>query len=357
MPEVAQPALGKRAAGRSYPGGMLRITVLGVMIATLLASCGQAPGSAGSITLYSGQHEQTTDALVAAFQAATGVRVYVHNDDEDTLAEQIVAEGAHSPADVVFTENSPALEFLQDRGLLARVDPSTLSSTPPRYNSPAGDWVGISARVSVIVYNPRLIPRSQLPAHAIELAGARYHGKLALAPGETDFQPIVTSVERSYGRAAALAWLRGLKANAGSHEYPDNESLCAAVNRGEVAFGVVNQYYWYRLRAQTGASNMHSDVTYFAPRDPGYVIDDSGAGVLKSSRHRGDAQRFLAFITSRKGQEIIAHSTSFEYPIASGVATTQRETPFSELRANSISIAELGDGSSAIGLLQSAGML
>jgi iron(III) transport system substrate-binding protein len=323
----------------------------------LLSACGSSSGSAPSITLYSGQHEQTTDALVTGFKAATGITVNVRNDDEDTLADEIVTEGSRSPADVIYTENSPALEYLQGKGLLAPVDPSTLAHTPSRDNSPEGDWVGVSARVSVLIYNPNLISESQLPTSVLQLASPRYQGKLAFAAGETDFQPIVTSVVRSYGRPAALKWLEGIKANAGSHQYLDNETIADEVNRGAVAFGVVNQYYWYRMRAELGASNVKAKITYFAPHDPGYVVDVSPAAVLKSSKHQAAAQKFLAFLVSKKGQEIIARSISFEYPIASGVTTSEPETPFSQLQPNSITIAELGDGSTAIALLKQAGLL
>jgi iron(III) transport system substrate-binding protein len=321
----------------------------------LLSACGSSSGQ--SITLYNGQHEQTTDALVSAFEKATGITVNVRSGDEDDLANQIVVEGSHSPADVIFTENSPALEYLQTKGLLAKVDASTLSDTPSRFNSPVGDWVGVSARVSVLIYNPSLIQKSQLPTQVVQLADPRYRGELAFAPGETDFQPIVTSVARSYGTSAALTWLEGIKANAGDHIYPDNETIADEVNRGAVAFGVVNQYYWYRMRAEIGASNMHSDITYFAPHDPGYVLDVSGAAILKSSRNQADAQRFVAFLVSSQGQQIISHSISFEYPIASGVTTSQPETPFDQLQPNSITVAELGDGSEAIALLNQAGLL
>ncbi len=310
-----------------------------------------------TITLYNGQHVQTTEALVAAFEKATGIDVAVRNDDEDVFDAEIVAEGARSPADVVFTENSPALEYLQARGLLAPVDRATLARTPARFDSPPGDWVGVSARVSVLIYNPGLIKTSALPTHVLELADPRYRGELAFAAGETDFQPIVTSVLRTYGKAAALRWLNGIRANAGSHVYPDNETISEVVNRGIVAFGVVNQYYWYRMRAEIGASRIHSRIAYFAPRDPGYVLDVSGAGVLRSSRHKAAAQRFLAFLVSAKGQEIIAHSISFEYPIASGVKTAQPETPFDELRPNPIDVAELGSGSQAVALLRDVQLL
>jgi len=307
--------------------------------AGLLAGCGSAsPGP--SITLYSGQHEQTTDGLVAAFEQQTGITVNVRNDDEDTLANLIALQGSHSPADVFYTENSPPLEFLQEKGLLSAVDPATLKEATAKYNSPQGDWVGVSARVSVLIYNPSLISQSQLPTSVLQLANPKYKGKLAFAAGETDFQPIVTSVEKAYGKAATIA---------------------DEVNRGQVAFGVINQYYWYRLEAEIGKSGMHSQITHFAPHDPGYVIDVSGAAILKSSKHQADAQKFLAFLVSRQGQEIIARASgneqSYEYPLGSGVATSAPETPFDQLQPYPITIAELGDGSAAIALLRQVGLL
>jgi iron(III) transport system substrate-binding protein len=328
-----------------------------------LSACASSAGP-NSLLLYSGQHQQTTENLVAAFEHKTGINVQVRYNDEDQFADQIVAEGKNSPADVFYTENSPPLESLQEKGLLAPVDASTLAKTPGRYNSPAGDWIGVSARVSVIIYNPALISVSQLPTRVSQLAGPQYKGKLALAPGETDFQPIVTAYLRAYGKAATLAWLQKIGANAAGHVYPDNETIADDVNRGEAAFGIVNQYYWYRMRAEIGAGNIHSKITYFAPGDPGYVLDVSGAAILKSSKHQAAAQKFLAFLASKQAQEIIAtpgtgssQSLSFEYPLDDGVTSKAGETPFSQLSPYPITIGELGDGSTAIALMRQAGLL
>lgn len=331
------------------------LVALGAMI---LSACGGGSSRSGnSITLYSGQHVQTTQSLIAAFESKTGLTVNARYDDEAVLANQIITEGSHSPADVIFTENSPPLEYLASKGLLAPVKPPTLVRTPFRFNSPDGTWVGISARVSVMVYNTTLLRPSQLPTSAMDLAGPAWKGKLAIAGAETDFQPIVTSVARAHGTAGALTWLQGLGANAGSHNYPGNETVIDEVNRGQAAIGIVNQYYWYRYRAEIGPSNMHSAIAYFAPHDVGYVIDVSGAGILRSSGKQADAQKLVAFIESAPGQKIIAAGNSFEYPIASGVTTAKPETPFDQLQPNAISIAELGTGAQAIKLLQLAQLL
>jgi iron(III) transport system substrate-binding protein len=338
-----------------------------VVLATLaLAGCGSSssdggntgkPGAGQSITLYNGQHEQTTDKLVAGFEKQTGIKVNVRNDDEDVFDDQILTEGSHSPADVIYTENTPALQFLQNHQLLAPVEKSTLANTPSTYNSPQGDWLGVSARVSVLIYNPSLISKSELPTTALAMGDPQYKGKLAIAPGETDFQPIVTSMIKQYGTTRTLTWLKALKANAGSHSYPDNETITSDVNSGKVAFGVINQYYWYRLGAEIGTSHYHSQITYFAAGDPGYVLDVSGAAILASSKHQAAAQEFLAYLNSKAGQQIIATSDSFEYPIASGVTRGGPETPFSKLQPNPIDLAQLGDGQAAVELMKQAQLL
>jgi iron(III) transport system substrate-binding protein len=109
-----------------------------LLMAGALAACGTGSGgggSAGAITLYSGQHEQTTQSLVDAFEQKTGITVNVRYNDEDSFADEIIAEKSHPVADVFYTENSPVLEYLQNQGLLTPIDSSTLPR-PPRSTTP-----------------------------------------------------------------------------------------------------------------------------------------------------------------------------------------------------------------------------
>jgi iron(III) transport system substrate-binding protein len=333
--------------------------ILGAMLviaALALSACGSsATGGGSAITLYNGQHEQTTAALVAAFEKQTGIKVDVRTGDEAELGNQIMQEGSSSPADVFYTENTPVLEALRERGLLAPVAPSTLAAVPSRYDSAQGDWVGVSARVSVLVYNTSEIAASQLPGSILELAQPKWKGKLGFAPSETDFQPLITSIVKSDGAAAAERWLRGLEAN--SKVYPDNETVVAQVNNGESAVGPINHYYWFRLRAEVGQGGLHSALHYFAPGDLGDLVDVSGAAVLRSSSHQAAAQKLLSFLVSRAGQETIAHSNSYEYPLRPGVAPAPGLRPFAQLSPAPLTPSELGDGSQALALEQKLGLL
>jgi iron(III) transport system substrate-binding protein len=325
-----------------------------------LAGCGgaSASGGKGTLVIYSAQHPETTAALVAAFTKQTGIKVQLKNDDEDVLTAQLEQEGSRSPADVFFTENSNWLQQLDDKGLLAGVDSSTLAQVPSRDNAANGKWLGVSGRYSVLIYNPTKISASQLPTSAMALADPRYQGKLELAPAETDFWPIISSIIRAHGRQAALTWLQGLKANAGSDDHtPDNETLVGDINKGTADMGLINHYYFFRIREEMGNGSFHAKLAWFAPRDPGFVEDISAAGILKSADHPAVAQKFLAFLVSKAGQNVISHSASFEYPLASGVAPNPQLPAVSTLKPNSITPAQIGTGTDARDLLQQAGLI
>ena len=158
-------------------------------VSLLFSSCGS---QSHGLTLYNGQHEQTTALLVKSFERLT-------------LGNQIDQEGANSPADIFYTENTPVLEALAHQGMFAAVAPATLAAVPSRDDSAAGLWVGVSARVSALVYNTTKLRAAELPDSILELAAPKWHGKVGFAPSETDFQPLVTAVIRLDGRAALYA--------------------------------------------------------------------------------------------------------------------------------------------------------
>jgi iron(III) transport system substrate-binding protein len=338
----------------------LRATAMAFVVlvaAGLLIAGTGTPGEASppSIVVYSGQHPQLTDEIVGAFSRRTGIGVSVRTNDGIVLADQILEEGGSSPADVYLTENSPELMFLEHHALLAHVRRSTLSQVPAGDRSPTGDWVGLALRISSLAYDPHEVSRSALPSSILDLARPQWKGKVAVAPTDSDFPPLVSAVIATAGQAVAARWLTGLKRNALT--YQDEEAVVAAVNRGSVAVGIANQYYWYRLQLEVGRSGMHSSLYYFAHHDVGSVENVSGAAVLASSHHRAQAQAFLAFLVSPAAQRIIASSDDFEYPVRPGVPPSAALPPLDQIAPATVPPATLGDDQMAAKLILQAGLV
>jgi iron(III) transport system substrate-binding protein len=311
---------------------------------------------ATTLTLYSAQHEQTVDLLTKAFTKETGIEVKVHSGEGPELASQLVKEGGSTPADVFFTENSPELQLLSEKGVLAKAPPATLASVPAADSGPNGDWVGVLARENALVFNTGMIEESALPASLLDLAKPEWKGKLAIAPTDADFLPLIGAVAASKGRPAAFEWLKGLRENAAI--FDDDEGVVAAVDRGAVAFGVINNYYWPRLRMEKGAANMKSALHHFAAGDIGGLLNVSGAAVMKASRNQAAAQKFLAFLVSKSTQEALAkNDITFEYPLVVGVAANPILKPISELAPPALTLKQIGDDHDAAELLREAGLI
>jgi len=102
---------------------------------------------------------------------------------------------------------------------------------------------------------------------------------------------------------------------------------------------------------------VHSALHYYAPHSAGYLLNVSGAALLKSSSHQAAAQAFLAFLVNKEGQEVIAHSHSYEYPLRPGVSASPQIRPFDQLQLAPVALSELGDGSMPLELEQKVGLL
>ena len=186
-------------------------------------------------------------AASQAFTRQTGIHVNVRTGDGIVLADQILQEGGSSPADVYLTENSPELMNLEAHGLLAKLPSVDPRPDPgPRTTRPPASGSASPCESRALAYDPARLSPSQLPPSVLDLAQPQWKGRIAIAPTDSDFPPVVGAVIAADGKAAAARWLAGLKRNA--QIYQDDEAVVAAVNRGDVAAGIVNQYYWYRLR-------------------------------------------------------------------------------------------------------------
>ena len=132
----------------------------------------------GGLVVYNAQHENLTQAWAEAFTAETGIKIEMRNGSDNELANQLVAEGSGSPADVFLTENSPGMNIVEQAGLFAPVDAATVAQVPSQYNPSTGNWVGIAARSTVFVYNTDLLPEAELPASIMDLQDPAWAGQV-----------------------------------------------------------------------------------------------------------------------------------------------------------------------------------
>ncbi len=170
---------GRRLGSRGPSFRLGRLSLAAASLAAgFVATAGVASAGASppAITMYSGQHVQTTQALVSAFEKKTGIKVNVRFDDEDVLAQQIAAEGGHSPADVFFTENSPPLQYLASKHLLAHLSKSDARRDPGQVQlaqRPLAGGVGPGERDGLQHGSPQAEPAAHVGHAALAVRSGR----------------------------------------------------------------------------------------------------------------------------------------------------------------------------------------
>lgn len=305
-----------------------RRLLLAALLATPLAAPSQA---ADPLVVYNAQHVSLTKAWAEAFTKETGIPVTLRNGSDTELGNQIVQEGAASPADVFLTENSPAMALVDQAKLFAPLAADTLALVPAQFRPAGGSWVGIAARSTVFAYNKTKLTAAQLPKSLLDLADPAWKGRWAASPSGADFQAIVGALLEQKGEAATAAWLRAMKTNATA--YRGNGVAMKAVNAGEVEGAVIYHYYWFGDQAKTKENSGNVALHYFRGQDPGAFVSLSGGGVLASSKRAANAQAFVKWIAGPGGQAILRTGDSYEYAVGNNAASHPALVPLSELQA------------------------
>jgi iron(III) transport system substrate-binding protein len=325
-----------------------------VALAAGLTACSSSSDESDGLLIYNAQHESLTKEWIDAFTKETGIKVTYRQGGDTELGNQLIAEGTSSPADVFLTENSPAMAAVENAGLFTEIDQATIAQVPAQYRPSTNKWTGVAARTTVFAYNKTKLTEDQLPRSIMDLEKPEWKGRWGAPPVKPDFQAIVAAMLQLTGEPATAAWLAGMKTNA--EIFSDNIATLRAVNDGQVEGGVIYHYYWFRDQAKTKEISNNTALHYFRNEDPGAFVSISGGGILESSKKKDDAQKFLTFITSKTGQEVLEKGTSFEYPVASGVPANPALVPLADLQAPAVNPSDL-DSQKVTDLMTKAGLL
>jgi iron(III) transport system substrate-binding protein len=212
--------------------------------------------------------------------------------------------------------------------------------------------VGASVRSRVVTYNKKLIQPADMPKSIMDFATPAMAGKFGYVKRD-GFQEQVMAIVHIKGRDAALAWLKGIKEY--GRAYNGNRIASTAVENGEIAMALSNNYYWYSLAREKGSDRLASALYSFPGNDAGNIYSVSAAGMLKTSKNPQAAQKFLAFMVSRAGQEAMM-ATSAEYPVLEALVSPFNLPPLAQFSAP-VTPADVGSAADAYALQREAGLI
>ena len=151
-----------------------------IALVVLAAPAAAGAATTGSITVYSGQHEQTSASSSRLREAQPAIQVKRPLQRRGPAREPAPAGGLGlARRRVLRREPAGAHGLEQQRAAGARRRRTTLAKVPARCNSPQHDWVGVSARSVGARLQHQAGPAASSRRSMLDLAEPAWKGRSA----------------------------------------------------------------------------------------------------------------------------------------------------------------------------------
>lgn len=293
----------------------------------LLLGAGMLQAQEQSLNLYSARHYQADEALYENFTRQTGIRINRIEGKAHELIERIRNEGANSPADVFISVDAASLAVADAWGILAPLRSPVLEARIPAHLR-SETWFAFSTRARMIIFNRRKLKAEDVPTYE-SLADPKFKGMYCSTPGGHVYNlTLVASQIAHRGEAATESWAQGLVANLARTPRGGDIDQIKSVASGECALAVSNSYYLARMMASDRVEerNLVKRIGVVWPNQASYGahINISGGGMVKTTRHREAAVRFLEYLASDEAQRYFANGNN-EWPAVPTVKVANDE--------------------------------
>lgn len=287
---------------------------------------GAALAQSKTITVYTGRSKGLVDPIVQQFEKDTGIKVNVRYATDSAILAALQEEGKASPADILWANSSGTLGIANDAKLLSTLSKTFSKKFADTYTPSNNTWVPLSVRFRVMAYNTTKIKPETLAKSVLELPKqTNLKGRIGWTPTYASFQDFIGAMIALKGEAVTKEWLLGMKALEPKSYAASNVAMMEGIRNGEIDVALTNHYYIQRFVKSGAPIGTH----YFQAGDVGSLALVTGAGILKTSKNRTDATKFLNYLLQAKAQQFFTGEL-FEYPAANNTILPSTLLPFND---------------------------
>lgn len=309
---------------------MFRQTRISVIAAALLVAGPVAAKAAETVNIYSYRQPQLIEPLLKAFTAKTGITTNVVFASAG-LNERMAAEGANSPADLLFTVDAGRLSEAKAAGLTQPVTLPELAALPASVRDPDNHWFGLTMRARVVYASKERVKQDAITYE--ELADPKWKGRICTRSGQHVYNTsLIATIIAHKGEAATEAWLKGLKANLARKPAGGDREQVRDVKAGLCDLAIGNTYYMAAMLKNPAQKEWAESVRIIFPDagDRGSHVNISGMALAKHAPHKAAALKLMAFLASDEGQRIYAEVNN-EYPVSPRVPASAQVQSWGKL--------------------------
>lgn len=267
----------------------------------------------GELVIYSDRKEKYVKPMITKFEEETGIKVKLLTGDE-SIVNKIMEEKNNVQADIFYSIDCGAMEYLKLQGLLEPFSCPKLSLIDERFRAQDGSWVGISSRSRVFMYNTDLISEQEMPKTMWELTDPKWKGQFMITRGGNgSMVGHIAVLKTVWGEEKTKQWIQAIAENAGA-VCSGHAEIRQGVGSGEYKFGLVMDNYFYQQLQEDKDNHVGAIFPDQEPGGIGVAVNASGLCLIKGGPNTKNGKRFMEFMMEPENQKIYI-DTNCEVPL------------------------------------------
>jgi len=316
-----------------------------------------AAWSEQTLIVYSGRQAKFVKPVMAAFFKKTGIKIKLFSSKSTALINRLSLEGKKTKADLFLSNDAGSLQIGSDKGLFTHINKKTAALISKNYRAKDNSWVGLSARARVLVFNTVYANKVKFVRSVFDLADPRLLGKIGVTHSANgSFIAGITIYQKAVGDKKTLALLKGIKINSAGKVYNKHSKIVADVAKGKKIIGLVNHYYIYRYLDKYPKATIAIRLPDQGKKAMGVAWNVTGIAISKYSKKQKLAQKLVAYLLSKEGQEHFA-KVNREYPVRKGVSAAKAVPAANSYKVSQVPMYEIGKSrNKTLSLIEKVGL-
>jgi iron(III) transport system substrate-binding protein len=271
-----------------------------------LAITGAALAQGGTALIYTSVPQNLIDVLEAAFERDNpGYQLEVFRGGTAAILARISAEreAGRIAADLIWVADPSEIIALKEEGLLLEHSSAETEALPASFRDPDNQYFAGRVLGIVIAYNTLVVDEADAPQGWRDLLGPRFQGQTGFPTPANSGASMVTIGALLDSDQFGEEFITDLGAN-GMRQLRNNGDAAQMTATGEIHASIGLDF---QIR---GLKDQGSPVEYVYPAD-GAVFIPSPMAIFNSSENQDAAKRFVDYILSREGQQVLVEEANF----------------------------------------------
>lgn len=309
-----------------------------------------------TLTLYSSTSEANLKIMISKFEAATGIKIEYVYGSTSTIVKRVTAEKNSPQGDIVWL---PSQYIESNSDCYTSYKAANEADKPAAYQSADGFCSVTNYSIPVLIWNSTLVTGNITGYN--DLTGTGLTGKMAFGDATTsssaynhlenmllDFGTGTTVAEKLLSDSA-WTYVDSFYKNLNNKIVSSSATTLTGVVSGEYACGLSWDTKGYEALADKVANptGTYKDVNVTFMSE-GVVPKTSGVSIIKGTKHEAAAKKFIDYMSSVAGQNVLGKDIAGTNPILSTAEVSSYKKSIKDLKTIAITSDESTNNKAAV---------